>query len=331
MKAMTSNYLSVHIFYNVADLRAILLECVEPLVRRLESKGMIERYFVIRYWEGGAHVRLRLLPSAHVSHDELKAEVDPAIERFLEDRPSLFDPDPEVMAPLMRRLYVMEYGEQEYEERFGATGLIPLRPNNSFAYIPYVPEYARYGGIQGMEVSERHFHTSSNIAFDALRDSNSSVRTSTLGMAFQMMLHFCYAFFEDRDMVIAFFRRYGEFFQGVNVPPDLQAGFDRVFERQAQGIVEQTQQLEAINQRLRTGEMGALSKYVIDARHVRGEVDRLYQTGQLEFQGPVDSFEHVANRLLTSYVHMTNNRLGLLIIEEVYMANMIVRALEGDL
>lgn len=330
MKAMTSNYLSVHIFYNVADLRAILLECVEPLVRRLESRGMIERYFVIRYWEGGAHVRLRLLPAAHVSHDELKVEVEPAIERFLEDRPSLFDPDPEVMAPLMRRLYVMEYGEKAYEERYGSTGLIPLQPNNSYAYIPYVPEYSRYGGIRGMEMSELHFHNSSNIAFDALRDINSSVRTSTLGMAFQMMLHFCYAFFEDRSKVIAFFRGYGEFFQGVNVPPDLQAGFDRVFDRQSASIVEQTDQLEAINLRLRTGEMGALSKYVIDACHLRKQVDQLYAAGQLEFLGTVESADQAASRLLTSYIHMTNNRLGLLIIEEVYMANMIVRSLEGD-
>lgn len=328
MKPLTSNYLSVHIFYNAADLRAILLECVEPLVRRLEAQHLIERYFVIRYWEGGAHVRLRLLPGAGVGHDQLQAQVAPAIERFLEERPSLFDPDPEVMAPLMRSLYLMEYGEQAYRDAYG-DGPIPMRKNNSYAYIPYVPEYARYGGLRGLDMSERHFHQASDIALNVLRDTASTVRNSTLGMAFQLMLHFGYAFFEDRAKMIAFFRRYGEFFQGMEVSPALQAGFDKVFLRQQARITEQTAQLEATNLRLRAGHLGALSRYVINACALREEVAALYHAGQLEFTPPAASLEQAAARLLTSYIHMTNNRLGVLIVEEVYMANMVVRALEG--
>lgn len=330
MKAMTSNYLSVHIFYNVSDLRAILLECIEPLVRSLQQRGMIERYFVIRYWEGGAHVRLRLLPREPYSREDLQAEVDPAIAAFLEQRPALFDPDPEVMAPLMRTLYVMEYGEEAYETNYGGTGTIPLRPNNSLAYIPYVPEYARYGGLFGVEMSERHFEEASDIAFDVLRETNSTLRNQTLGTAFQLMLHFAYAFFQDRAAMAAFFRRYSEVFQGFAVSPELQEGFGRVFSRQAARITEQFAQLDAIHERLRSTDAGALSRYVRSALWIREQAGKLHEEGRLDFGvGPV-SFEQAANRLLTSYLHMTNNRLGVLIVEEVYMAHLIVRALEAQ-
>jgi thiopeptide-type bacteriocin biosynthesis protein len=328
MKSMNNNYLGVHVFYNTADLRGVLLDCIEPLVRQLQARELLERYFFIRYWEGGAHVRLRLLPREHVSHEQIKSCVDREIERFLDERPSLFDPDPEVLGPLMRRLYVTEYGEEAYEREFGSAG-IPLRPNNCYFYIPYIPEYARYGGVYCMEVSERHFEVASDVALEVLRNANSNVRTSTLGMAFQLMLHFASTYFQDRVKVAAFFRGFARFFEGPNVSPEMQAEINRIFARQSQRIDEQIGQLEATNARLCASRLGPLGKYIGSALWLREQVTRLYHDGLLDFGEPVGTWDHASMRLLTSYVHMTNNRLGILIAEEVYLANMIVNALEG--
>src|SRR2546423_157227 len=120
MTTAERTYLSLHIYYNTTDLRTVLLGCVDPLIRRLESAELLSRYFFIRYWERGSHVRLRLLPRDGVPHDQIQGEVEPAIEQFLEDRPSLFDADPAVMAPLMRTLFEYEYGAEEFIRLYGA-------------------------------------------------------------------------------------------------------------------------------------------------------------------------------------------------------------------
>jgi thiopeptide-type bacteriocin biosynthesis protein len=328
MKSMNNNYLGVHVFYNTADLRGVLLDCIEPLVRQLQAEDLLKRYFVIRYWEGGAHVRLRLLPRQHVSHEQLKTYVDRAIDRFLDERPSLFDPEPEVLGPLMRRLYVTEYGKEAYEREFGSAG-IPLRPNNSYSYIPYIPEYARYGGVYCMEISECHFEVASDVALEVLRNTNSNVRTSALGMAFQLMLRFAFAYLQDRAKVFVFFQSFARFFQGPNISPEMQAGINRVFARQSQRIEEQIRHLEITNARLSASKHGPLGRYIGNAVWLREQVTRLHDDGLLDFGEPAGTMDHLSMRLLTSYIHMTNNRLGILIADEVYLANMIANTLEG--
>ena len=44
----------------------------------------------------------------------------------------------------------------------------------------------------------------------------------------------------------------------------------------------------------------------------------------------IASLAEAISTLLTSYLHMMNNRLGVLILEEVYLAHMIIRALDGS-
>ncbi|MFB9240507.1 thiopeptide-type bacteriocin biosynthesis protein [Massilia antarctica] len=331
MKLAEQTYISIHIYYNVIDLRPVLLECVDPLVERLTVEGLISSYFFIRYWEGGAHVRLRLLPSTGADHAEIRSIVDGAVGAFLEQRPSLFDPDPQIMAPLMRAMFVAEYGQEEYVRQFGADGMIPIMDNNSFRYMPYFPEYGRYGGASGIALAEEHFHLSSVIALELIGESNSHVRTSILGLAFQLMLYFVYSFFEDKAVVAGFFKRYAEFFSGVNVTQQSQDAFEADFERQSDRILSQVSQVEQIHRHLQVEDGGALSRYSRNASHMRDRIRELHGAGELLLEPPTDSYESACSRLLTSYVHMMNNRLGILIREEVYMANMIHRTLGGAL
>jgi len=328
MTTTDKDYLSVHIYYNTTDLRAVLLGCVDPLIQELEKQKLLARYFFIRYWEGGSHVRLRLLPTEGIQPEDLRAKAEPLINQFLEDRPSLFDVDPEVMAPVMRSLFEYEYGAEEFVRVFGADGVIAIAPNNSYSYNPYKPEYDRYGGKHGIALSEEHFHVSSTIALESLRDSNSHVRTSTLGLALQLMLHFALVFYKEKEQVIEFFTHYAKRWHAMSVPKGFNEGCDRLFEAQAPRIMAHFSQVQRIHACLETTETGVLSKWLRHAYWLRERIADLYSEGKLELNPAPESLDVAIRRLLTSYVHMMNNRLGVLILEEVYMSHLIIRALE---
>ena len=72
-----------------------------------------------------------------------------------------------------------------------------LRPNNSFAYQPYEPEYGKYGGPAGVELAEWHFRHSSDLVIEAFRTLNVHLRTVTLGTSAQLMMVMAGAFLPD--------------------------------------------------------------------------------------------------------------------------------------
>ncbi|MCX2951557.1 lantibiotic dehydratase C-terminal domain-containing protein [Lentzea sp. NEAU-D7] len=66
--------------------------------------------------------------------------------------------------------------------REGMTGHLPLRPNNSIEFVPYQPELGKYGG--NLAAVERHFTESSRLALDVLhrRPSGNQRAVAVLGV-----------------------------------------------------------------------------------------------------------------------------------------------------
>src|SRR5215218_9452764 len=98
---MTKPWISVHVFYS-SNGNPLLADGVAPLVARLRARGLISRYFFIRYWLGGPHVRLRLLPAEAAGADEVKAVAEADLRAFLARRPALYEVDRKVLTPLYR-------------------------------------------------------------------------------------------------------------------------------------------------------------------------------------------------------------------------------------
>lgn len=325
---LESKYLSVHIFYNTLNLRPVLLWCVDPIVKALEREGLIQRFFMVRYWEGGVHVRLRLLPADGVSKEAIKQCMEPLIHTFLQQRPSLFDADPVILAPIMRTLFETEYGQEAFVAQYGESGQIPLQPNNSFAYVPYVPEVDRYGGPVGLGLAEEHFHISSIVALEAIRGSNSHVDACVLGMAMQLMLHLTWTFLdEDRD-VEAFLHQYSERWTAMMEPWGNIPNLEIKFSRQREALVNHMLEAKRIFLASDRVQSPVLSLWLDHARDLRASLHRVYQLGQLTFSTDVSSEAEAMIRLLSHYLHMMNNRLGVLNAEEVYLATMLANTVK---
>ena len=78
---MKQHWVSLHLFYHDNPM-PLLVECVQPMIKELYARHLLQRFFFIRYWQGGPHIRLRLLPSNEAMREALMALVTTRIEAF---------------------------------------------------------------------------------------------------------------------------------------------------------------------------------------------------------------------------------------------------------
>ncbi|WP_344443387.1 thiopeptide-type bacteriocin biosynthesis protein [Kitasatospora nipponensis] len=143
-----------------AALDAVVTDALGPLADRL---GLLEpdgpRWFFVRYWQGGPHVRLRVQGLTRVE-SELMASV-------LTDRLLALD----AAVPPGQRLDQVGYALAV--SRIAAAGEqgVALAAGELLApgvrRAGYEPEYPRYGGRHLMACSEHLFHRSSRLALRA--------------------------------------------------------------------------------------------------------------------------------------------------------------------
>jgi thiopeptide-type bacteriocin biosynthesis protein len=323
------SWVSLHVYYN-KDPRELLTECVGPLLDELRGAAILERAFFIRYFEGGSHVRLRLLPSAAGAAPELEARARSAIGAYLTRRPSLLgSPDP-FMPPMFSRWFELEYGADRLREVYGPEGRIPFFPNNSIRSVEYRPEYGRYGGAAGVDLAERHFETSSNVALGCLREANAHVRSILLGHAIQLMQIALLVLLRDEAAMREFLSRYeAHWIASYEVAePDGRPQLEPKYRRLAAGLAARYREA------CRTVAEGAAfgtataTRWRDEMVSLRARLEEAWTARALEVPSGVGTFDAAMAYLLPSYVHMTNNRLGVRIVEEAYLAYLLRRTIE---
>ncbi|MBY9077977.1 thiopeptide-type bacteriocin biosynthesis protein [Paenibacillus sp. HN-1] len=129
---------------------------IRLLAEQLEAhvaRGRISKWFFLRYWEDGPHIRVRYLADEELGEEELFNRVRDYIRRY----------------PAIHRL-----SKEEYFSGHKFDGE-PLELQNLDWYeegeiIPkqYEPEYERYGGASLMPLTESLFMESSRLAADML-------------------------------------------------------------------------------------------------------------------------------------------------------------------
>ncbi|WP_437305923.1 thiopeptide-type bacteriocin biosynthesis protein [Sorangium sp. So ce388] len=126
-----------------AGTDALLLGLVDPLVSELEESGAIDRFFFLRYAEGGNHLRLRVRVAPGRDAGRVAARVDAVAAR--------------VDAAAVRCAAVSRAEAAAYE-----------------------PELEKHGGPVGMEIAERQFFASSRFALGCIRKTAGRPRARAL-------------------------------------------------------------------------------------------------------------------------------------------------------
>ncbi|MFU8874094.1 lantibiotic dehydratase C-terminal domain-containing protein [Micromonospora sp. SL4-19] len=331
-------WLSVHVFY-ASNANPMLVEGVRPLVDELRAEGLISRYFFIKYWMEGPHVRLRVLPAPGVDPAVVRARVDGAIAAFLRRRPALYEVDSDGLGDLYKQMYVAEYGRQRWDDEYGSDGVMPMRANNSYHHIPYEREYGRYGGPAGIQLAEWHFEHSSDVVLDLLATTNVHVRPVLLGLSAQLGMMMCAVFLPDDRRIAEFLDEYRRFWEVSYSEPsdDYHASFDTSYRRMDGALRDRLAQIRAAAWgHGDVGPNGVEGRWVAHCRELRARVAGAVERGELVFQRgdgeptPIRDLDVALPILLSSYVHMTNNRLGVSILDEIYLSYLMRAALLDD-
>jgi thiopeptide-type bacteriocin biosynthesis protein len=311
---MESDWLSVYLFIDGwiydEECDRMVVEVLEPFVRRCKSEGWIEAHFFIRYTEHGPHLRLRL----HGAPETLGSEVWPALVAGLRAR------DPGVAI-----------------DARPASPEVPQRPERQparvthAARVAYEPETERYGGPDALPVAERVFQVSSDAAY-ALLSRLGPERSSRLGKGLLAMVVLVHVFHESREAAAAFARMYStNYLRALAAQEEHRGTFLDAF---GQGYTQQSETLreyvDAVWEAMDEGDelSETLDAYAAGLRTHRDELRRLFQAGRVQVGGqPAQSWERVVNGICPSYVHMMNNRLGITLQEESYLGYLIDRAL----
>jgi Lantibiotic biosynthesis dehydratase C-term len=334
-RAAAGEWQAVHIYY-AANPQPMLVGCIGPLIEELRHDGLLAGHFFINYWLEGPHVRLRLRPTDAGAADEVRRRTEAAVQGFLRRRPALYHVESGFLDELYNTLFDMEVEDIDRAAHTGADGRMNLQPNNTYRHVPYEPEYGKYGGPAGVELAEWHFQHSSDLVIEAVRTLNLHLRTVVLGTAAQLMMVMSTCFLPDREQLVDYLDSYHAFWHKAFSGTDLvgrdayaassltTAGLGDRF-----GLVRETV-ANGATERL----PGFLAGWAEHAFELRDRVDALATRGDLVLRSwdgqrdePVTDPADARVRLLSPYLHMTNNRLHVTIRDEAYLSFLLAESL----
>lgn len=330
-KHQHDTWLSVHLFYN-EPWEDFLQKAIEPYVNTAIQTGIAQQYFFIRYWEKGPHIRLRLKGELDMINTILKPNLEEHFNHYFESMPS-------------RRV------EPNYPPGFSED--LKWFPNNSLKYFDYEPEFGRYGGPEGIKLAERQFMISSQTVLDLLKQKGKTWSyDDAMGTAIKLHLSFIHSSGIDIDTAIAFFDFFAKNwlpYTFKNIQEEITEeefenqstlsieAFEQSFESQKDSLIPfhftlwnameagDSFEDEVLNRW--SNENTTILKELID-KDKNGDLSA--RTSNYNYQIKPQQFpqKELLWSILSDYIHMTNNRLGIFNRDESYLSFMMMRCLE---
>ena len=327
METKQQPWLACYIYHG-EPWESLLKDHVGPIAHSILADGLAEQFFFIRYWERGPHIRLRFKGDRRRMEATIRPRLNQYFERYFSDNPSNRE-EPEGVASL-----------PEDKQWF---------PNDSLQYIEYEPELSRYGGPVGLEISERQFQVSSDTVLAVMGDSDGWDYERAMGAAIQLHLGFAYAMGMDLPEAISFYTRIFKLWLGrafgyipgmekeevVKRKEATMVAFAENFEKQKEVLIPFHQAIwEAFADNV-SFEQDWLNIWLQETRRIGDQLKTAQAEGKLQFpehfipdpDSSVPRDRQLLWAILESYVHMTNNRLGIHNHDEAFLGHLIHQSL----
>ncbi|GGF44465.1 lantibiotic dehydratase C-terminal domain-containing protein [Echinicola rosea] len=309
-------WLSAHL-YHEGDLRIFLLDGIRQFLERDSGKLCFRNYFFIRYWERGSHIRLRIPCFDRLEVNKIGSELAHYFHNYFQDHPSQRG---------------IGYDIKSYP------GWQDWYPNDSVQFIPYIPETDRYGGKVAIRISERQFFYSSRAVMTVLPDLKSY--DQLIGTAIQFHVSLVHASGMERSDVPIFFGKIYEdwFYAAFKLHDKTEAKvkdrveaemiFKREFQAQRSAIIPFIKAFWNLLDDPQEIESEWVVPWMEGMKEVILDLEIARKLPSWSFPGTAASSPHSTSRqglwpVLESYVHMTNNRLGILNRDEPLIAYFI--------
>jgi thiopeptide-type bacteriocin biosynthesis protein len=316
-------WLSLHLFYHQVEAHdRLLVEAVAPAVQTLQGEGWIERFFFLRYGQGGPHVRLRMRGSREGWREVAREEVRRRFSAFVAEHPCPVTLEREAFyrgSP--SALPSGEDGRTWYE-------------NQSVQELAYEPEYERYGGREAMGLSEDLFHVSSTCALGVLPTLLQAPGKRT-GLALELT-------FLGAQPIAPLSRTLGSSLAHYARFLGLMLGQSEALKHEARVMFEKHgaqlgARLSSLSRDFREGRLTGLHRRWTEAvRETATALEALERDGRLQVarvreagMSPEGQESSPAlSAIGMSHLHMLNNRLGVTLRTEAVLAYLIQHLLE---
>lgn len=169
-KAVQHQWFAAYLFYS-GDLDLMLRELVAPFIREFFPDGQTDtQYFFIRYWENGSHIRLRI-NFEYALHQILAKVLEQRANDFFNQYPAvrkLKDPVNQNMNQAVSQAVCqsVESVDQTVSQSVNQFVDQPLAADHTIQFSVYEPEIMRYGNQQSLTWAEQHFFKSSTFILD---------------------------------------------------------------------------------------------------------------------------------------------------------------------
>jgi thiopeptide-type bacteriocin biosynthesis protein len=273
-------WISVHLFYD-DSLNFFLKKAVQPFLKL--NKAYILSSFFIRYMENGQHVRLRVLIDR--KHTPILIEkINLHFNNFFTNFPSK-------------------------HQIKNTTNF----PNNAIQHIAYEPEIQRYGGTEGILISEQLFHYSSKTILNLIEAETEYEQALLIGIIMNLYL----AKSDPKHNISNLFQSIFNYWLDYNChylnlsKTEIIQRYESIYDEQSEMF---TEIIEGILSEKGAGEaeiegLENWKKYCTEI------LKKLRNTGLTK----------LIPEIIGSYIHMNNNRLGISNFDESLMAYLILR------
>lgn len=307
-------WLSYHIYYH-SSLSNLLRDCLLPAVSDLEEFALMKKFFFLRYWEQGPHIRLRLQIESRNQKESIHL-LEKHLRSYLDGAPSR-----EALSLVHYQLLLKNlspYENKSYQE--------DLSSNNSFQVEKYQPEYDKYGGKIGMEIAENLFFISSKIIAKLILKADTTHR---LIKSWLMMLIGVKSFNLSLPEVYHFFKYYYQYWSRQpfsEAKPVFPAEWERFYQIHEKPLTEWAKKMWD-EKAIVSGTFQAWRQCLeAAASEILAHRDPIYLN--IKMHAVLKNFNPFYY-LLMNYLHTHNNRYGILTYEEAFLGFLGLKATEA--
>lgn len=299
------SWIAAHCYYH-QDPAVVVTSVVAPTVRALGDRA--PRWFYLRYWTGGPHVRFRLWVPDPGDRAAAREEVRRRFGELVERKPSRTAADPADYARLADLIGTP--GDESGGD---------LLPDNTLIWEPYRPETEVYGGPEAMGHVEEFFTASSRDALAYVGTPTDPVARAVWCMASGL------ASLGDAAWVSRFVDHMVGRWLGEQIGPRWQEVVDRSWQRSGDRV------RQLVRHALSTSPTGGREEpWLTACQRLQRGLGELAEQGRL--CPPADStpydIEHLDRGMVTlSALHTHNNRLGVHMEREALVMELLRLAL----
>ena len=320
-------WLAAHLYYS-GNSDFFIIKAIAPFIQQVLKSKKVKHYFFIRYWERGPHIRIRFKGNSDVLINEIKPFIIDFFQKYYDQYPSKRQ-DPEWVKDL-----------PENEKWF---------PNNSIQFVEYEPEVERYGGIKAIAIAEEQFQASSAAIIKKMMRTPDFDYNTSLGMAIKLHLLFAKAMNMNINEMKLFFTAIAYHWfdkayphnihklsaeQKEELTKKIKDAFKNTFEASKTGLINLHRNILSALEAEDSFSESELNVWYKKNKKIaeKLEANKLlpgasgYHNYYAKMVG-ISTEKSILWMILESYVHMTNNRLGILNRDEAYLGYLIKESL----